>query len=103
MINAILRFALQHRLMTLSLFLIIMVLGVLSILNTPVDVLPDLNKATITVMTEAAGIAPEEVEALVTLPLDTSMNGAPGVERLRSTSGIGLSVIYVEFGWGSDI
>lgn len=103
MINAILRFALQHRLMTLSAFVIVMVLGVVAILNAPVDVLPDLNKATITVMTESPGLAPEEVEALVTLPLETSMNGAPGVERIRSASGIGLSVIYVEFAWGSDI
>ncbi len=103
MINAILRFALTHRMLALCAFLIILILGVVAIVNAPVDVLPDLNKATITVMTEAAGLAPEEVEALVTLPLETAMNGAPGVERVRSTSGIGLSVIYVEFGWGSDI
>lgn len=103
MINAILRFALTHRMLTLCAFLIVLILGVVTIVNAPVDVLPDLNKATITVITESPGLAPEEVEALVTLPLETSMNGATGVERVRSTSGIGLSVIYVEFAWGSDI
>jgi CzcA family heavy metal efflux pump len=102
-INGILRFALQNRLLVLSAFIIVLVLGVIAIIKAPVDVLPDLNKATITVMSEASGLAPEEVEALVTLPLETSLNGAPGVERVRSTSGIGLSVIYVEFAWGSDI
>lgn len=103
MFDKIIRLALLHRVATLGVASILTVYGVWTLATLPVDVFPNLNRPTVTIMTEAGGLAPEEVETLVTLPIEVAVNGTPGLERLRSSSGVGLSVIYMEFAWGTDI
>ena len=103
MFNLLIDTSLKQRLLVLALSLVLLIYGGLTIKQMPVDIFPDLNKPTITLLTEAGGIAPEEVEQLVTFPVETAMNGMPGVTRVRSVSGIGLSIVFVEFDWGTDI
>lgn len=103
MFEFIINTSLKQRLLVLVVSTLLVVYGVFTLGKMPVDVFPDLNKPTVTLLTEAGGMAPEEVEQLVTFPIESGMNGMPGVTRVRSVSGIGLSIIYVEFEWGSDI
>lgn len=103
MLNAIIRTALNHRLAVLSVAAALIVYGMMQTQELPIDVLPDLTRPRVVLLTECPGLAPEEVETLVTFPIEAAVNGATGVTAVRSSSDIGLSIIYVDFDWGQDV
>ena len=103
MLDSLIRWSLQNRAVVLFLAAGWLIWGGYSIRDSPLDVLPDLTAPTVTVLVEAPGMVPPEMEALVTFPIESAINGAPGVRRVRSATAVGVAVIWVEFDWGQEI
>src|SRR3990170_1143846 len=102
-VNALIRWALSNRLAVVILSAFLVVVGGYVTTTVPVDVFPDLTAPTVTILVEGRGMAPEEMETLVTFPIETSVNGAADVRRVRSATAVGIAVVWVEFQWGTDI
>src|SRR5919106_2495987 len=103
MIDPVIRWSLHNRAAILVAALLLTLMGLYSAWRMPVDVFPDLTAPTVTIITEAHGMAPTEVESQVTFPIEAAVNGASGVRRVRSSTAVGISVVWVEFDWGMDI
>ncbi len=103
MLNRLIKFSLQNRLFVVASAALLLVYGTITLINLPVDVLPDLNRPRVTIFLEANGMAPEEIETQVVLPVETALNGSPGVEVVRSNSSMGIGMVFVEFDWNTDV
>src|SRR4026209_1370380 len=99
----LIQWSIEHHWMGMALSVLLLLGGIVTARDMPVDVFPDLTAPTVTILTEGRGMAPEEMETLLTFPLEAAMNGASGVRRVRSATAVGIAVVWVEFDWGTDI